>query len=295
MPNRDNSRPAKRNERVQKIRRRRRVRILLCSLAVVLVVLVVLSLTIFFPIEKISVSIGAHYTAEQVIEASDIDIGDNLITVGWFGQSKKIQTKLPYIKSVSYNKNLDGTLIIETKLTSDKYAFIGAKKSYVTDRDLKILHDLSEHSDDITTVYLYGDLSGQTGYTGQLTDAADASLFAYVVDIIEQYGITANVIDLTRSYNIAVKVSDRFVVELGSKSDFESKLAHLAVMLERIDEGKNGVIDLSSWTVTNEEAYFKEKDITDYFSERHAASESEQKTDNEENDSSVVESSSNVS
>ncbi len=269
MPARENDRPAKRNERVRKIRRKRRIKILLSLLAIVLSILLVLCITVFFPIKNISVSIGAYYTAEQVIEASDIEVGDNIIVAGWFNQSEKIQTKLPYIKSVSYKKSLEGNLVIETKLTSEKYAFIGKDASLVADSDLKILREHTDENSGLVTVYLYGDLSGDIGRIGELTDAADASLFSFVTDAVEQRGIKINTVDLSRSYNIALKVSDRFIVELGSKSDFNEKLAHLAVMLERIDEGKSGVIDLSSWNVSNEEAYFKERDIGEYFTERH--------------------------
>ena len=80
-----------------KLRRRKilfkRLLIFVCVLAVITVA--ILSLTVFFPVEKITVDAqNSKYTSEQIIEASGIKKGENLWMTG-LNAEENIPKNLP--------------------------------------------------------------------------------------------------------------------------------------------------------------------------------------------------------
>ena len=70
----------RRKERQKKARKRRLVGWFIFVMILLLLVGVILSLTVFFPIAKLTFSGSDVYSSSQIADASGIDIGDNLFT-----------------------------------------------------------------------------------------------------------------------------------------------------------------------------------------------------------------------
>ena len=83
------------------------------------VVAVVLALTfgisIFFQVENVTISGNFKYSAWTVMEASGIQMGDNLLTFGKAKASGQITAALPYVESVRIGIKLPDTVNIEIK------------------------------------------------------------------------------------------------------------------------------------------------------------------------------------
>lgn len=94
-------------------RRRGRFSGLYKALSILIVaVAVVLACVVFFKINSVEVEGNARYTAEEIIEASGIRIGDNLIGLSRSRVSAAICTQLPYVENVSIRKVLpDGVVL----------------------------------------------------------------------------------------------------------------------------------------------------------------------------------------
>lgn len=87
---------------------------LLSMATVVAVVLaVVLSMSIFFKVEEVKVSGCNTYTPWEVAEASDIEMGSNLMTISRAQVSGSIISKLPYVDTVRVGIILPDTVNIE--------------------------------------------------------------------------------------------------------------------------------------------------------------------------------------
>ena len=83
---------------------------LLCVLAVV--VALTAGATVFFRVERVSVS-GCHrYTTEEIIAASGIRLGDNLYSLNKVSIDRNIRTKLPYVEELTINRALPSTILI---------------------------------------------------------------------------------------------------------------------------------------------------------------------------------------
>lgn len=82
-------------------KRRGRFRFIYKLISLVAVVAaMVTACVIFFRVNQISVEGNSHYTAQEIIAASEIETGDNLVTL-WTGQiNRLVCDKLPYVQRV---------------------------------------------------------------------------------------------------------------------------------------------------------------------------------------------------
>ena len=84
---------------------------LLCGAA--LVAAATLGATVFFQVETIAVVGNSRYTAQEVIVASGVQIGDNLFQMNKNQISQQILQRLPYVGEVSPQRGLPSTLTIQ--------------------------------------------------------------------------------------------------------------------------------------------------------------------------------------
>ena len=84
---------------------------LLCGAA--LVAAATLGATVFFQVETIAVVGNSRYTAQEVIDASGVQVGDNLFQMNKNQISQRILQQLPYVGEVSPQRGLPSTLTIQ--------------------------------------------------------------------------------------------------------------------------------------------------------------------------------------
>lgn len=73
---------------------------------VAVVAAVVTACVIFFRVNQIGVEGNSHYSAQEIIAASEIEMGDNLVTL-WTGQiNRLVCDKLPYVQRVMLRRTL---------------------------------------------------------------------------------------------------------------------------------------------------------------------------------------------
>lgn len=83
---------------------------LLCILAVV--VALTAGATVFFRVERVSVSGNQRYSQEEIIAASGIHLGDNMYSLNKVRIDRSIRTKLPYVGELTINRALPSTILI---------------------------------------------------------------------------------------------------------------------------------------------------------------------------------------
>lgn len=89
------------HQRYRKRKRKKTGRLFLkCMFLCFTCAALVLGATIFFKVETIVVEGNGHYTAEEVIAATNIALGENLFTIPRDSISKNITYSLPYIQTV---------------------------------------------------------------------------------------------------------------------------------------------------------------------------------------------------
>lgn len=92
---------ARERKHPRRTKRRGRFRFLykLISLVVVAAAMVTACI-IFFRVNEVRVEGNSHYTPQEIIEASEIEMGDNLVTLWTWQINQLVGSKLPYVQRV---------------------------------------------------------------------------------------------------------------------------------------------------------------------------------------------------
>lgn len=239
------------NQRRKKIRRKKIIIRTLLGL-IFLCVGVVLALTLFFNINKIVISGDKVYSDKEIIEASGIEKGDNLIFLSKSALDEEISSELAYVGSVKIKRRLPSTLeIVVTK--TDAYMAV-AKDGYyiILDRNGKVLEkDLETVGENIILANL-GEI--ETINVGEIITLKEEKVFTKLNSLLEEcenVGITdISMLDLSDIYNIKLVYQGRITLELGEtdKNNLGSKLALGKAAIDKQDEENNmyrGTINLT--------------------------------------------------
>ena len=228
--------------------RRRRGSILL-RLATMLVVVAVFvfGLSIFFKVTDIQVTGNQVYTAEEVVAASGLKTGDNLVTINTGTVVGKILAQLPFVEELSMDRVLPGTVVIHVVESDVIYTVDGDDGGeWLINGSGKIL----AKADGTTT---YPHLSGVTAQspeigspmTSEQTENLSAAL--ELLPLLEETDSIAQVteIQVDKTYDLVVLYGDTYEIHLGGTEQLEYKMEYLAAILSEPQVAEGGIIDLS--------------------------------------------------
>ena len=80
---------------------------------IVICAALVFGMSVFFRVSNIEVNGANRYTREEIIAASGIENGDNLMLVNRSAVAQKIYSKMIYIGKVNVERKLPNTILIE--------------------------------------------------------------------------------------------------------------------------------------------------------------------------------------
>lgn len=262
----------------QSRRRRRRARrggaptvlVLLCVL--VAVVAIITAMTIFFKVRDFTLTGQTRYSKEELVAASGIQTGDNLILFDKFGAIDRIFDACPYLDTVQMRRRYpDKIEIIVTECVpiaviddlpgimpdpkdGEKTVPVGGTGWWLMDKDGKLLE--RAHASD------YPELTRITGITmlepkiGQkakfLQEDVQKPLFL-LLNTAKDDGILQDIggVDLSQQYDIRFDYLGRFQVKLGSTEQLEKKLRALHEITEnKLGGNVRGTLDVSNIAVT---------------------------------------------
>ena len=239
------------NQRRQKIRRKK---IIIRSLVgiVFLCVGIILALTLFFNINKIVVSGDKVYSEKEVVDASKINMGDNLIFLSKEEINNEITKELPYVGAVKIKRRLPSTLeIVITKTEAymataqDGYYILLDKNGKVLEKDLEIIDE------NIILVNLGEINSVEIGEKISLKEEKTFKKLSDVLTECENVGIREiTSINISDIYNIKLVYQGRITLELGEtdENNLNSKLALGKAAIEKQNAENNlhrGTINLT--------------------------------------------------
>lgn len=252
---------ANKNKKYAKKKRKSRAgRTFISFLFIALLVFFVLSVTVLFPIAKISVKGESVYTQEQILEASGIDVGDNIFLLGTRAK-QRITTKLPYISEVDFKRYLPDGLVVKVKPATEEYCYFNGKTCYVTDKNNKVLRKANEPDNKLFVIKASFKDNLKLADTLMLEKETQKETMAKILDATSQKELKVTSVDVMDNINIRLEVDNRFNVNLGDYTNVEGKLAQLVAMIDAIEEGQTGDINLKSWSPEKPEGYFTAKNI----------------------------------
>ncbi len=245
----------------KKVRRKRKARriALLAGLALVVVCAgIALVLAVFFKTGTIQVKGDKVYADAEIIAKSGIEKGSNLFLVDEEKVNQTITSVMPFIKSVTIERDLPDTVIINVKATREVAALPYGAGFILVDEAGKVLdRDSSMLRDGVAVVDGVQLKGAPEGGVIKLNNDDVTNRFVQLLGAIKNSGLQQITgITLTKKGDFELKYDDRITVLLGSDANLLTKLQRAQAAIEREDEINAysvGVLDLT----TEPYAYFR--------------------------------------
>lgn len=254
---------------VKRERRRKRLQPFFYFMVVVLVLILIvtLSMTVLFNIKTIKVEGSSEYDAFEIIEASQIYKGDNLVRLNTETAKQRILNNLMYIDDVTIKKEFPNTLIIETIASVPAMNIQDADEYIIVSESLKRLSDNSDAQEDLLNIVGFEPKIVDNDTKLQSEDEQKPKILDTIYNELKKLDMLDKVIsvDMTDKYDIIINYSDRIYIKLGAYSDLEYKIRYSnTVITQNILEQKSGYLIF----INSNSASFVEKDKYEEYSER---------------------------
>ena len=298
--------PEEREIRIKHLKRKRNFRIAIVVVGFLMAISLVISpILIFtlFRVESFTVEGAGIYTTEEVVSASGIAVGKNLLFANLDEAADNIEKLLPYTDEVKITKKLPDEIIIRCGSTEKSFAIEMSNGLYaLADSNLKILEIVGKKPVGVALIVGALPYKAEIGEIAEFDVIQDGEKKDEFVDeplnllleitkaISENKTKDINLINVSERNDIYLIYQGRIVLKLGNGSDLASKLSlgNKVINSENtIDPFQFGAINLTVVT----EAVFNPSDmkdvpeVMDYLENYNSDDEEEETDDKGENDS----------
>ncbi|MBP3485802.1 MAG: FtsQ-type POTRA domain-containing protein [Oscillospiraceae bacterium] len=217
--------------------------------ALVICAVVVVALTMFFRVGTIRVEGNSRYTDQEVIDASGMAVGDNLILLNKHALALRLTEQLPYIEAVYPHRRLPDTLVIDVTECGVTFALQGEGTYWLMSDTGKIV-DTAAEPGDRPVIDGCGLLAPSVGTQIALPTEQQLqgeSLLALLkalrtADAMEQ----VDAIHLDSAAEIVMDYAGRFAVKMPYGADYDKMLSFLTIVMDTLETNETGVIDLTT-------------------------------------------------
>ena len=216
----------------------------------IICVAIILAMTVFFRVAGVEVSGNRIYTAEQIVEASGIEEGDNLFFIDRLATVSRLKARLPYVENAVIRRTLPNRLEIEISESAAIAAVDAGYGKWAIDRGCKLLSQVT--NDEAAVLVQVVGLEAVSPSTGETLQTADGENLrvAYLTAILKQISVLGlsdviKEVDMTDLTNARMQYLDRFQVRLGTDENLEYKFQLLKSAVDKMLPGDYGILDLS--------------------------------------------------
>ncbi len=237
--------------------RKKRRKSLFAPISILLVgVAVIFGMGVFFRVQEIEVTGSVSYTDEEVIDASGIDVGDNLFFINRISASSRIFSRLPFVEEASIERILPNKLVI-TVDESFALAYVSWEgQSWMMTGNCKLLG--SGEGDELSGLIHVLNVFPTNPKAGEImtVEAGESLKLTYLQTLLhamQQLGITTDVadLDMQNPANPTFRYLDRFTVKMGPNDNTEYKLRMLLSAVDQMESDITGTVDLSEGTAVH--------------------------------------------
>lgn len=288
--------PEERQIRIKQLKRKRNIRKAIVAVVFLLALTIIISpilILTLFRVKSFTVEGTSAYSNEEIISASGITLGKNLLFADLDEAAENIEKTLPYTDEVQITKKLPDKIIIRYGTTEKAYAIGMSNGLYaLADSDLKVLEITRKQPAGVALIVGAVPYEAETGETAAFDVIGEEEKKNEFVDeplvlLQEITGALAendmkdiSLINISERNDIYLIYQGRIVLKLGNDSDIYSKISLGCKVINSentIDPFQFGAVDLSVVT----EAVFNPSDMKDipeimYYLENYAPEETEE-------------------
>ena len=249
-----------------------------------IVLALIFGISIFFKVETVTVIGNEKYTSGEVLDASGIRIGENLLGLNNAKISSNIIAELPYVGQVRVGIKLPNTVKIEIKELDVVYSIEADDGSWWLVRSDGVVIEKTNSADaELYTKILGVKITGaevgkkvtaaqppveetlEDGQPAPITVKAEEQLDVAIslMQYLEDFGVIgeAKSIDVSNMADLEIWYqSTRFQVKLGDSTDLMSKVSNMKKAINTLSDTDTGILDVSS---LNEEGGFNLRSFSD--------------------------------
>ena len=218
----------------------------------VICAVVVAALTLFFRVDAIEITGTERYTAQEIMDASGVEKGDNLFLLNKYAVDQSIKAALPYVEELRINRRLPDTLVIQVQECGTPMAVVQDGSAWLVSPTGKIVEQVTPAEAESYAVIdgcqllapsVGTALALATEYAGQQQSLLDLLAALEKAGLLDQ----VDAIHLSDLAVLRMDYAGRFVVELPYGADYDYKLRFLTASLEKgaIQDNQTGTIQLT--------------------------------------------------
>lgn len=212
---------------------------------------------VFFRVNEIEAEGGVRYTQTEIIAASGIKTGENLVLLNKYKIAREILSALPYVDEVSILRRLPDTVEISVTECTPAASIQSDRDWWLMDANGKLLEKgdqtLGEQYAVVTGLIPILPAEGGRMAVGDENSAKLKSLIELLGALSEREMISkVSAVDLTEVTTIKLRFDGRFDVLLPMTTDFARKVWRLEEVVKLLEENESGTLDL-----TGEKGYFR--------------------------------------
>lgn len=222
---------------------------LLIMLAVVAAI--VLGVALFFRVRTVEVQGNRIYSADQVIEISGVEVGDNLLMVNRAAVNGNITARMPYVLHTSVGLILPDTVVIkieESEVAGVVMADVGS--TWYINTAGRILGSTMDGFDgQVIELNGFTVTAPEAGQQAKASEDMEDSLHAALSVLSQMEG--SGLLDLVtsvnteKSYDIRMLCGEQYEVLLGGANELDYKIWYLKEVLNLLEPYQRGTIDVT--------------------------------------------------
>lgn len=212
-------------------------------------IFLLLSTTVFFNVEHITVEGASNYTAEEVIEASGIKAGDNLVRTSTDKCADLIESRLVYIENATVTRSFPNTMVINVEASVPAANFICDDYTLLISGGGKVLDKLQEQKAGLLN--FVGTDPMPELIPGAQFQSADEHKDNAVKKLMEYFSENDSehitLVDVTDRSEISYIYDGRITVKIGSINDIDYKMSFSEEIIRtKIGEKTEGILTILS-------------------------------------------------
>ncbi len=218
---------------------------------IVICAALVFGMSVFFRVSNIEVSGAGRYSKDEIVAASGIKNGDNLMFINREAAARRIYSKLIYIGNVKVSRKLPNTVVISVS-ESDIAAVVETDSGlWLIDQNCRLLEECStQDAESYIKVKGLAAVKPQKGDSLYVADE-DKPKLEFLKGILGAMTVNSMIsdvssVDLSNVVNAEFDyLNGKFKVKLGPNENLEYKFELLINVIQKLDADDTGTIDLS--------------------------------------------------
>lgn len=286
---------------VRRLRRRHRGMMLYCFLVLLMAVglLVTLSMTVFFNIKEIHVYgereyLSANgqkeeYSAEEIVEAAGIHIGDNMVRLNADTAEQDILKNKINLEEVKITKEFPNSLRIDVKPSVPAFNLRYSDGTLILSKTGKVLGNRMDPLEGLVTVLGYDPKEPVPGepVEPEPEEEQDGKIFKAFMELVlnQEFEIPIHSIDMTNRNGILLNFDHRIIFDMGDASEMMYKITFAEQIISQQPSDKEGTLTMvgkNQCSFRNNPDSEKKDPVKEETSETQAESETEDAGEDDE-------------